>query len=403
MSEGIDAKAMVAPDPPQEPAAVSTAHFIRITWSPPGFDGASPILGYRVYLVKGSGDAVCLGGPSTQGVTEPVLAFLHEVEYDGVSRRYYVTALNAEGESGPSTITSSPVYQVPQPPADLETIWGEGSVEIRWDPPTDDGGTPVLSYTLYRLSQGEEAFVPMVSLSPEELSFRDMGLINGETYAYRLTATNLVGESEPTAPVEAIPAGLPGAPEGLQAEGGVGTVHLSWGPPLDHGGHPVSGYTVYRTVDGGSMEPVMQLDGGTLEWDDTEVEDGVQYLYSIEAHTDAGTSVMSEIAGATPFGPPTGPVNFIAHWVDGQVHLTWSAPLDDRGSTLMGYRIHRHDRDLANMTELSPMALTFLDREFEPGATYNYTIYAYNSAGVSVGAEASITIPLPEPGPPKSS
>jgi titin len=402
-SKGLDAVVMVAPDPPQEAQAVAARDFVKVTWSAPSFDGASPVLGYRVYLGEHPGDAICLGGPSAFGPATTVLAFLHDVPYDGVVRRYFVTAVNAEGESGPSPVTATLVYRPPDPPGDLVVAWGDGSTEVAWSPPVSDGGAVVELYTLYRMVEGEDDFAPIAQLEEGQQSFIDTGLANGLEHEYRVSATNLAGESRPSELGTAVPAGPPGAPVDLAAEPLPGSVRLAWGPPVDDGGHPVSTYVVLRMTDGGRMETLAELDGPVLEWVDDGVENGVAYTYAVAAVTDAGESPKSAVARAVPYGTPGAPLGFAAHWVDGRVQLTWSAPLEDGGRSISGYRLRRSDGNGTDRWELSPMAVTTLDDGVVAGLTYTYTIHAYNAAGEGEGTEVSITVPLPEPGPPESS
>jgi fibronectin type 3 domain-containing protein len=401
-SEVIEAMAMVPPDPPTGVEAVASEHFVKVTWDAPGFDGASSIQRYRVYLGESMDDAVCLGGPSTQGTTEPQLLFLHDVAYDGIVRSYFVTAVNAEGESGSSTLATTVPYQVPGAPEDLQVEWGEGRLEVGWSPPTSDGGTPILSYTLYRMEEGEDDFTLLAILTVEELGHIDLDTTNGLEYSYRMTATNLAGVSEPCSPVSAVPAGLPGSPLDLLAVGGIGSVRVTWGPPSDDGGHPVDGYRLYRMEEGGQMILLAELGSEVEEFLDEGVDNGIVYLYSVSAFTDVGPSVASDASTAIAYGHPGQPVNLVARWVDGQVQLSWSAPGDDGGSGILGYRIHRKDTADDNVTEVLNDVLTIQDADVESGATYAYTVYALNAAGTGTEAEVSITVPLPEPDPPET-
>jgi hypothetical protein len=245
--------------------------------------------------------------------------------------------------------------------------------------------------------------VPIAVLEEGQMSFSDMGLSNGLEHAYRVSATNLAGESRQSDPSSAVPAGPPDAPVDLAAEPGTGSVHLEWGPPVDDGGHDVSTYLVLRMTDGGRMELLTELDGSVLEWVDDGVENGVAYIYAVAALTDAGESPRSAVARAVPYGTPGAPVGFAVHWIDGRVQLTWSGPLDDGGRSISGYRVRRSDGNGTDLSELSPMAVTVLDPEVVVGVTYTYTIHAYNAAGEGEGTEVTLTVPLPEPGPPESS
>ncbi|UCC92880.1 MAG: SBBP repeat-containing protein [Thermoplasmata archaeon] len=402
-SDVIEAMAMVPPDAPTGVEAVATEDYVKVTWSAPEFDGASPILGYRVYLGESVDDAVPLGGPSNFGIAQPLLQFLHDVAYDGVVRSYFVTALNAEGESASSAVAVTQVYRVPEAPSDLGLEWGDGTIEVTWGPPVDDGGTPVMGYTLHRRVEGEESFTPLISLAVDELGYTDLDLVNGLEYAYALTARNLAGESGMCPAVMAVPAGLPGVPLDLLAVAGIGSVEVTWDMPDDDGGHPMLGYRLLRMEEGGVMMPLSEIGPTTTHYSDTEVDNAVVYTYCVVALTDAGESERSEMASAMPYGTPGDPLNLVAHWVDGQVQISWSAPGYDGGREVLGYRVYRHDREAGNMTEVTGPALSLVDGEVELGVSYNYTVFAYNEAGQGPGREVRIDIPPPEADPPKSS
>jgi titin len=187
------------------------------------------------------------------------------------------------------------------------------------------------------------------------------------------------------------------------AVSGIGTVHLAWNPPQDDGGHDVSGYWLYRRVDGGAMVLWAKLGPGTTEVDDADVDVGQVYTYRVTAVTDAGESIGGEVATAKPIGPPGEPLSLVAHWMDGYVQLTWSAPLDDGSSPITGYRLFRHDRKEGNWTELTALELSISDEDVEVGRTYNYTVWAINAAGSGPGRVVSHTVPVPPPEPPESS
>jgi hypothetical protein len=402
-SEGLEAMVMVPPDPPTGVEAVASEYFVKVTWTAPAFDGASPISGYRVYLWETPEEPVCLGGPNMMGMAEPLLQFLHDVAYDGVVRTYFVTAINAEGESEPSGNANTVLYQVPDAPEALTVAWSDGRLDIGWSPPSTDGGTPLLGYTLYRRAQGEEDFTVLASLAVDEMAFVDLDTRNGEEYTYTLTAHNLAGVSQRCPPVSAVPAGLPGAPGDLLAVGGTGSVQLTWSPPANDGGHPILGYLILRMEEGGILDLIAEAGPGSSEHIDGDVVNGVVYTYSVVAFTDVGDSDRSEMASAMPYGPPEGPLNLVAQWVDGQVHLSWSAPGNDGGSQVMGYLVHRHDRSDDNVSDVSHLVLSLADGEVDLGATYNYTVWAYNTAGTGSGTVVSITVPPPDPDPPRSS
>ncbi|HVM13144.1 MAG TPA: S8 family serine peptidase [Egibacteraceae bacterium] len=89
--------------------------------------------------------------------------------------------------------------------------------------------------------------------------------------------------------------------------------------------------------------------------------------------------------------PPTAPGSLSATATSAQsVSLAWAASLDDVG--VAGYRILRDGALVATTT-----ARTHTDSGLTAGATYRYSVVAYDAAGnTSMAATASVTTPTPE-------
>jgi len=68
-----------------------------------------------------------------------------------------------------------------------------GKIVISWQAPADNGGDAIISYKIYRgiSSSNETYFLTLGNIS----SFTDTNLVNGQTYYYRITAVNAMGES----------------------------------------------------------------------------------------------------------------------------------------------------------------------------------------------------------------
>jgi len=397
-SVGIEVMPRVPPGPPLLLEAKAHGEFVRLTWSPPSFDGASPVTGYRVYLGSTMGSAVSLGGINVLNGGSVDLVFLHDVAYDGTSRTYIVTAINAEGESSPSEPASTRRYLVPSAPLAPTIEWGDGQLALEWLPPTEDGGTPVLYYSVHRRAADEDGFSALVTVGLHLLRFVDDATENGVEYTYRITAWNLVGEGLPSEEVTSVPAGLPGAPIEVEGQGGNMSASLSWRPPPWSGGRPVTGYRLYAIVDGNAPQLLVELGPSILGHEVGDLENGGLYLFALRAVTEVGESVLSDIAEARPVGPPGAPKGLVAFWVDGAVQLTWASPSEDGGSPVLGYRLRRAGGDAGNWTEV--LALTFRDATARPGDTFDYTIVAFNAAGTGPAVSISFTAPpeeVPDP------
>ncbi len=397
-SNTVMAMTMVRPDRPRDVEATARELFVRVTWKAPVFNGASPITGYRIYLGGSVEEAALLGNVNIAGVDEPRLVFLHEVAYDGVVRSYFVTAVNAEGESLPSGVAYTLMYQVPSRPRSVDLGWGDGEVDLNWSVPELDGGTPLLSYNVYRRTVGEDVSTKLATLPASTLRFVDDTPTNGVEYAYWVSAVNLAGEGEPSVEVTATPAGAPGAPRQVVAEGMNGSVRLSWEAPDADGGRPLLGYRVYVVSEGMPTELLAETAAGDREFVQGDLVNGVVYTYGVRAFSEVGESRLSEIAEGRPAGAPSAPRALSAVWMDGMVYVSWSSPQDDGGAPIVGYRIHREDWDAGNWTVVPAHGMMFSDYDVEHNTTYNYSLHAFNDAGSGPIARLAFTAPPEEDG-----
>ena len=108
------------------------------------------------------------------------------------------------GDAHFSRSTSADLYQVVNAvvagtPLSVSASAGPVSAQVTFSPPADDGGTPILSYTVTAKSlQGGPTVVG--SSSPITV----IGLTEGVSYLFTVTATNAAGTSAPSAPSNSI-------------------------------------------------------------------------------------------------------------------------------------------------------------------------------------------------------
>jgi hypothetical protein len=354
------------PSAPRNLTYVPGASNVTLNWEPPAFDGGSMITGYSIYRGTASG-ALLLLAP-----IENLTTYADEGLLPGVTFYYQVSAKNALG-LGPKTpeLVAMPLSK-PSAPLDLRATAGLGSVTLAWAPPAQNGGSPVLNYMVYRgTAAGEESFLVMLDAMTAHI---DAGLINGTPYYYQVSASNAQGEGQRSSEATATPQSsfdTPSAPQNLNAAGGDGKVDLTWAPPANQGGAPVSKYRVYR--DGAFLvEP-----GLVTAYSDTGLTNGQAYSYEVSASNSIGEGARSAAASATPATLPGAPQSLSAVPSNHNVSLSWQAPASDGGAPVLGYVIFRNGASLAS-TGVVP---SYRDGTVTNGQAYTYKVAAHNRLG----------------------
>ena len=271
---------------PQQPAidsvTVAGDGSVTIDWTSPGWDGGSPITGYRVYRRTGSGtsDLVATVGTATE--------YTDTTAPPGLVA-YRVSAVNSAGEGPQSKEHSTAPGDPPGPPSSESVDSGDHQVTLTWSAPDDDGGSPILGYRVYRYAvYGEPLAVFDVGVTT---TFTDTGLVNGAFYDYTVSALNAVGEGADSNGVVGEPAGPPDAPLLTRAEGEYRQVTIYWelersdDNPFPEGGSRVTSWAIYRATEDGPMELLATVTEDELggSYTDTTTEASTAYRYEVAA------------------------------------------------------------------------------------------------------------------------
>ena len=159
-----------------------------------GFTGTSS--NAETWAYDFNGNAWTLMSPLSQ----PTERRRHAMTYDTESDRVILFGGDASGfvddtwayDLNTDTWTDVTPATFPSAPRSLQGTAGDAVVDLSWNPPTDDGGAPVLSYRLHRgIASGNLAFLMDI---PAGLTHRDDTASNGVTYFYAVQAVNDVGE-----------------------------------------------------------------------------------------------------------------------------------------------------------------------------------------------------------------
>jgi len=384
---------------------ISGDGFVELSWDPPGDDGGSPITGYKVYRGTASGSETLFGS-----VGADVLSYNDTAVTNGVTYYYQITAVNAKGEGPPSweaegTPLGAPP-ELPSAPRNLKATAGDGKVTLTWEEPADEGGAPITGYKLYRgTTSGGETLLCGLGVV---LTYADPAVTNGQMYYYLVSATNSVGEGPRSGRVGAKPAAgastdAPSEPLNLKCTWGDTWAKLTWDAPSKDGGSAITKYYIYRSdAQAGtynSLGTVLASGAQGRSYTDNSVAKGSTYYYKVAAENGKpAMGPMSSWAKAMPGSAsanvPSAPLNPVSRSGDGSVSLNWSAPLDDGGAAITGYRILRGTQP-GGETHLADAGsvLTYKDTTVAKGTTYYYKVAAVNANGDGA-ASIEVTVEL---------
>ncbi len=174
---------------------------------------------------------------------------------------------------------------------------------------------------------------------------------------------------------------LPSAPLNLTAIPMDQAVLLTWKPPAYDSGWTIRHYRVFMGLTTG-YEPFFKEVVGDTGLLVTGLVNGLVWSFRVSAVTWVGEGPSTGSRQALPFGPPGPPLDLVGESGLGEVRLTWSPPIDDGSSPVLGYHVLRGMVvwDLSVHATLGDIT-NFTDTGLEPGVLFHYSVRAFNLAG----------------------
>lgn len=170
-----------------------------------------------------------------------------------------------------------------------------GTIKMSWAPPEDDGGAPILFYTVKEQRNGAEQ-----RCDTNECVFRKLD--TGSRYTFRVKATNRVGDSEWSEISRTAQADTaPGRVQDIRMAGrGSGTITVAWDKPTTQTSQ-ILDYTI--TWAGGKAV----VPGDQLSYPATGLNNNEKYYFTVKAQNRVGYSPPRQSAELQPLGTPPAP------------------------------------------------------------------------------------------------
>ena len=365
----------------QLPGAVTGLEYRsgRIVWSP-----ASDAVAYDVEWRNGTGSV------QRESVTCASSCSLEVERVAGTRLEFRVRGKNDAGR-GQWTDWASASAQVTLPGSVRNlrlALTDHDSFRVTWDPPSSDGGSPIVRYVVSLSRPGWSA---------EYRKWTSGKVFNGRsgvTYTLRIRAQNGsgVGPSVTKTITTRHPddASLPGSVRNLRlALTDHDSFRVTWDPPSSDGGSPIVRYVVSLSRPGWSAEYRKWTSGKVFNG-----RSGVTYTLRIRAQNGSGLgpSVTKTVRTPTPRQSNStvpGKVRDLRLKLtdDDSFRVTWDPPSSDGGSPIVRYVVNLSQPGRTEEFHKWTSGKVYNGRR---GTAYKLTIRAENTSGIGAGVTREI-------------
>lgn len=263
---------------------------------------------------------------------------------------------------------------------------GDSEVVLTWDAPANNG-SPITGYTVTAAGVEQACAATTCTIT---------GLTNDQEYTFTVTASNEVGESDPSvASAPARPDVEPEQPAPPKGTDDDGAVELSWTAPANRGS-PITSYTVEISPAPANGVSQRSVSGTSTTWEG--LTNGTAYQFRLQAVNDADRP--SEFSGwsssVTPAGTPFQPQAPVASRAEsavngGVANVRWSAP-DANGATIQSYDLYVYEGGSRVRTIEDISGTSQQVTGLKTTSSYSFAVAARNRVGVSEASARSTAV-----------
>ncbi|XP_045078780.1 immunoglobulin-like and fibronectin type III domain-containing protein 1 isoform X2 [Coregonus clupeaformis] len=377
------------PGPPEGPVEIleTNSTVIELQWGTPKDNGGSPLTNYIIERQQlGQTMWKKMGDVAADKTTYRDRNVVHGKLYI-----YKIYAVNPEGTSDAlqteETMAGVLIF-AGRPGAPKVVSASKTCINLKWEPPEDDGGIKIDGYQLEKRKKDTAQWIALnpVTEPIEVLEYAVKDVVEGAEYEFRVSAINVSGAGEFSLPSVMVTAKNPNMkptfkdPEDFMVIRAGNSVRIKVlyeaEPPPEitwmKDDEPVSGFIQIINTEGCSQLVIPSS---------TRSDSG---NFTIVAKNKVGEASFDIEVLVTDEPKPPGAVE-LEQIVHGKVIVSWEASPDQELDNRLYYMVAEHDSS-------TRMWHTVADRIFDnsytannimPGREYHFKIYAKNDMGMS--------------------
>ncbi|MBC8364995.1 MAG: fibronectin type III domain-containing protein [Actinobacteria bacterium] len=395
-----------APGAPTSLSGTAGDTQVGLSWTAPASNGGSALTGYRVESSTNSGstwsDEAADTGSTSTSYTATSLT-------NGTGYMFRVSAINAVGTGTASGTTTATPVTTPGVPTSLSGTAGDTQVGLSWTAPASNGGSALTGYKVESsTNSGSTWSDEAADTGSTSTSYTATSLTNGTGYMFRVSAINAVGTGTASGTTTATPVTTPGVPTSLSGTAGDTQVGLSWTAPASNGGSALTGYKIESSTNSGSTwsTVVADTESTSTTYTTTGLTNGTSYDLRVSAVNVAGTGSASGSTSSTPRTTPGQPTVLAGTPGDGEVSLSWTAPTNDGGASISGYKVESSTNSGSTWTtsiaDTGSSSTSAVVDGLSNGTSVTFRVSAINVAGTGSASDTEVTTPRTTPGQPTS-
>jgi hypothetical protein len=265
---------------------------------------------------------------------------------------------------------------------------------VSYTTPASNGGSAITSYTATCTSSNGGVMKTGVHMGATAAPITVSGVTTGKSYTCTVKATNAVGDSAPSAILNAVTVGSPAAPTAVKAVSGstttsTGSLTVTFTIGANNGGAITSQTATCVSSNGGVTKLGTHAGATAAPITVSGVATGKTYTCTVKATNARGTGMASAASPAVIVGSPAAPTGVTAtHYQPGKIRVAFT-PGANNGNPITSFTATCTSSDggatKSGTGAASPVTVTMLTA----GKTYTCRVKGTNARGTGLASNAS--------------